>query len=287
MKKLLVVLIVCAALVVGVLPAHASKGKVTLVYTEWACATASTHVLKATLEKAGYDVETLPVTAAAIYQALSTGNADAMTTAWLPITHADYMKKVGEDVENLGTNLNGPAVLGWVVPDYVTIDSIPDMKDPEIADKFNNKIIGIDPGAGLMRYSEKAIKAYDLEDEYELMEGSGATMTAALSNAIKDNEWVVVTGWAPHWKFGRWDLKILKDPKKELGEVEHVDTIAREGLKEDMPDAYAIIDRFEWDEKDISQVMDWNTKKGADPDETAQKWVEQNPEKVNQWLGKK
>ncbi len=36
MKKLLVVLTVCAAMVVGVMPALASKGKLTLVYTEWA-----------------------------------------------------------------------------------------------------------------------------------------------------------------------------------------------------------------------------------------------------------
>lgn len=285
MKKLFIALSICAALIIGITPALASKGKLTLVYTEWACATASTHVLKATLEQAGYDVETLPVAAAAIYQSLATGNADAMTTAWLPITHADYMNKVGEDVENLGTNLNGPAVLGWVVPSYVTIDSIPDMKDPKVAEKFNNKIIGIDPGAGLMRYSEKALKAYDLENEYELMGGSGATMTAALSNAIKSNEWVVVTGWAPHWKFGRWDLKILEDPKQELGKVEHIDTIVRKGLKKDMPEAYAIIDRFEWDDKDIAQVMDWNTADNAEPEETAKRWVEQNQDKVKKWLG--
>ena len=285
MKKLLVVLMVCAALAVSgaMMPAQASKGKVTLVYVEWACATSSTHVVKAALEKAGYKVDALPVAAAAMYQSLATGDADAMTTAWLPITHADYMKKVGDDVENLGKNLNGPAVLGWVVPDYVTIDSITEMNDH--ADKFDGKIIGIDPGAGIMRASEKAIDAYNL-DKFELVEGSGAAMTAALSNAIKNKEWIAVTGWAPHWKFGRWDLKILDDPKKVLGEVEEIDTIVRKGLKEDMPEVYAILKRFEWDEKDISQVMDWNTAADADPDENAKRWVEQNPEKVNKWLGK-
>jgi glycine betaine/proline transport system substrate-binding protein len=264
-------------------PASAAKGEVRIVYVEWACATSSTHVLKHVLEMAGYDVETLPVAAAAMYQSLATGDADIMTTAWLPVTHADYMKRVGDKVENLGPNLDGPAVLGWVVPSYVTIDSIPDLKGQ--ADKFKGRIIGIDPGAGLMKASEKAIAEYGLE-EYELMEGSGATMTAALDNAIKNNEWVVVTGWAPHWKFGRWDLKILDDPKKVLGEVEHVDTIVRKNLKDDMPEVYAIADRFEWTSSDIAQVMDWNSAGNADPDENAKRWIKENPEKVNKWLGK-
>ena len=239
-------------------------------------------MLKSVLEKAGYTVETLPVAAAAMYQALGTGDADIMTTAWLPVTHGDYMKRVGDKVEDLGKNMNGPAVLGWVVPAYVTVDSIADLN--QYADKFNGKVIGIDPGAGLMKASEKVLKEYNL-DKFELVEGSGATMTASLSDAIKNNKWIVVTGWAPHWKFGRWDLKILDDPKKVLGEVEHIDTIVRGDLKEDMPEVYAIAKRFKWDEADISKVMDWNTEKGADPNETAKRWVEENPEKVNAWLG--
>ena len=64
-----------------------------------------------------------------------------------------------------------------------------------------------------MKLSEQAVQDYGL-DKLELMEGSGATMTAALASAIKDKKWVVVTAWSPHWMFGKWDLKYLDDPKK-------------------------------------------------------------------------
>ena len=117
----------------------------------------------------------------------------------------------------------------------------------------------------------------------ELLEGSGAMMTAMLGNAIKKKEWIVVTGWAPHWKFGRWDLKILKDPKGVFGAEETINTIVRKGLKKDMPDVYAFLDEFNWSTAEIGQVMVWN-QDGMDPADSAAKWVKENPDMVNAWL---
>jgi len=193
--------IIAMALLITALavPAFAGKDKVKIAYVEWDCAAASTNLVQAVLqEKMGYEVEIIPVAAAAMWQATGTGDVDGMVTAWLPVTHADYLAKVKDKVVNLGPIVGG-AKLGWAVPSYVTIDSIADLN--KYADKFDGKVIGIDPGAGLMRLSEKTIKDYDLK--LELMEGSGATMTATLANAIKNNEWVVVTAWSPHWMFGK------------------------------------------------------------------------------------
>ncbi len=56
-----------------------------------------------------------------------------------------------------------------------------------IGDQVDYKIIGIDPGAGLMKSTEKALKEYDLKD-WKLVEGSGAAMAAALDKAYKDKK---------------------------------------------------------------------------------------------------
>ena len=212
-KKWLSILAFLAfALFLGNGTALAQK-KVRLAYVEWDCAAASTTLVQAVLqEKLGYEVEILPVAAAAMWQAIATGNVDGMVTAWLPVTHADYYARVKDRVEDLGPIVGG-AKLGWAVPSYVTINSIEEIQAH--ADQFKNKIIGIDPGAGLMRLSEQAMKDYKL-DKMELLEGSGATMTAALDTAIRRKEWVVVTAWSPHWMFGTWDLKDLDDPKAFL-----------------------------------------------------------------------
>ena len=260
--------------------APAADKKVEIVYVEWSCATASANVVKAVLEtKMGYDVELMSVSAAAMWQALATGDVDACTTAWLPTTHGHYFDKVKDDVVNLGHNLVGTRI-GLVVPTYVTIDSIAELDAN--AEKFDGKIVGIDPGAGIMSKTEQAIKDYGMKN-MELMEGSGAMMTAVLQDKIKNDEWVVVTGWTPHWKFGKWDLKYLEDPKNVYGGAEYIDTIVRKGLKADMPDVYAFLDNFEWTPADIQTVMAWN-QEGGTPEQNALKWIKQNPEKVQAWL---
>jgi glycine betaine/proline transport system substrate-binding protein len=213
-----------------------------------------------------------------MWQALATGDVDGLTTAWLPVTHGHYLDKVGDKVVDLGPNCEGAAI-GLVVPDYVTIDSIEELN--ENAAKFDNQIIGIDPGAGIMSKTEKALEEYDLD--LKLMEGTGAMMTAILADRIKNNEWVVVTGWTPHWKFARWDLKYLEDPKNVYGGEEKVHTFVRKGLKKDHPEAYRFLDNFHWNLQEIGQVMGWNSE-GADPADSAKRWIKENPDRVKEWL---
>ena len=58
---------------------------------------------------------------------LASGEADAMVAAWLPATHAAYYEKYKDDFDDLGPNLEG-AKIGLVVPSYVTIDSIEEIR---------------------------------------------------------------------------------------------------------------------------------------------------------------
>ncbi|MBT2771487.1 glycine betaine ABC transporter substrate-binding protein [Halomonas sp. ISL-60] len=259
--------------------AEEEKGTVNLAYVEWSSEVASTNVVAAVLEQAGYEVDLTSLSAAAMFQALSTGDADAIVAAWLPTTHADYMERVGDNVEDLGQNLDGTK-LGLVVPEYTDVDSIADLNDN--ADKFNGEIIGIDPGAGLMSLTEEVVDTYDLD--LDLRSGSGATMTAALASAINNEEDIVVTSWTPHWMFARFDVKYLEDPENVYGGAEQIHTVVRDGLEDDMPEAYAILDAFEWTPEQMGEVMLMNQEDGSDPYENAKQWVEDNQDVVEQWL---
>ncbi|RKZ41539.1 MAG: glycine/betaine ABC transporter substrate-binding protein [Gammaproteobacteria bacterium] len=263
---------------------EADKTWVELTYVEWSSEVASANVIKVVLEELDYEVELIAVSAAVMWQAVASGDVDGHVAAWLQSTHAHYLNAVKNKVENLGPNLVGTKI-GLVVPQYVTINAIDELK----ANQFNKKIIGIDPGAGLMSKTEQVMEAYQLKD-FRLMEGSGATMAAALGDAIKNKRWIVVTGWTPHWMFSRWDLKYLNDPKRiyapsnntDKGE-EYISTIVRKGLKEDKPGVYQVLDNFHWKATDMEQIMIWNEEKNADPYQNAKRWVEENRDKVEKW----
>ncbi|AHF05180.1 glycine/betaine ABC transporter substrate-binding protein [Marichromatium purpuratum 984] len=274
----LVLLGLCALFSSGVLAG--SKGKIELVYGEWSTEIASTNLIKVVLEDLGYDVTIRSVAVGAMWQAIAEGDVDGMVAAWLPTTQQIYYDKVRDRIDDLGPNLIGTRV-GLVVPAYVEIDSIAELA--ENAARFDNKIIGIEPGTGMMRRTEQVMATYGLED-MKLVESSGPIMTAVLGDAIKDGDWVVVTGWTPHWMFSTHELKYLADPENIYGGVERIHTVVRKGLAEDMPEAYAVLDNFHWTPEQMGELMAWNEEKRADPYENARRWVETYPEVVQSWL---
>lgn len=253
--------------------------KVTVGYVLWDGEIASTNVIEQVLEMKGYDVEIIAVDAGALYLGVSQGDFDFTTSAWLPVTQKNYWNQYGDQLVNVRHNLEG-CPLGLVVPEYVEIDSIEELNDNK--EMFDGEIIGIDPGAGIMENTENAIEAYELD--YKLISSSTAGMTAQLRKSIDDEEPIVVTLWSPHWSFGRWDLKYLDDPQGIYGQADNVDTLARTGLEEDMPKVYDVLTRFHWTHEDIQSVM-MDMEDGMSPEEAAAKWIENNPEKVNEWLG--
>ncbi|HET7931732.1 MAG TPA: glycine betaine ABC transporter substrate-binding protein [Rhodanobacteraceae bacterium] len=258
-------------------------GTIHLVYVEWDSCVAGTDLLKGALEQAGYTVKTTSVTAAMMFEGLANGDADAMVCAWLPTTHKAYYAKTKDRLVEVAANLEGGATIGLVVPDYVTIKSIADLAKPDIAKKMDNRIIGIDPGAGEMELTQKVIQHYKLPEK--LIDGSDATMTAELGNQIRQHKWVVVTGWNPHWMWSRWHLRYLEDPDGVYGQPESIYTLARKGLKQEHPNAYAILSRFRRTLKDTDQIMNAANQPGNSIEKAATAWLHAHPQQVAQWLG--
>ncbi|WP_026895292.1 glycine betaine ABC transporter substrate-binding protein [Clostridiisalibacter paucivorans] len=257
-----------------------AKGEVKLGVVNWAEGIAMTNLAEAILEdKMGYDVTVTNADAGLIFTSLAKGDYDAFLDGWLPITHQSYMEEFGDKIEDLGYNFEG-ARIGLVVPEYVDINSIEEMN--EVKDQFDGKIIGIDSGAGIMSATERAIEEYGLD--YELMAGSGPVMTAALADAINKEEPIIVTGWQPHWKFARYDLKFLEDPKTVYGETENLHTITRKGLSEDRPELAQFFKNFKLDSQQLGSLMGMIADSDKEPIEVAREWMNENEELVNSWI---
>ena len=280
-KQVVLTTVILAIFSVFTVPVNAPAGeKAEMAYVEWADAIATANIVKEAVEaNTDYIIELTPVSAAAMWQALASGDVDFITCAWVPATHGHYLERVGDRIIDLGPNVEG-AQIGLVVPTYVEIDSIAELNDH--AERFNGQITGIDPGAGIMSRAEEAIEVYNM-DRMDLMESADAMMTAVLADKYEAGEWVVVTGWVPHWKFGKYDLKYLEDPENVFGDAETVNTVTRLGLDEDMPELFAIIDNYKLELEELHEVMAWIAETG-DVTGSARRWIDENPDRVASWM---
>ncbi|MCG6187479.1 glycine betaine ABC transporter substrate-binding protein [Maribellus maritimus] len=255
-----------------------AQKKVSILYPNWAEGIAFTYLAKAALEGHNYEVELTNLEPGLIYGELSKTNSkgDVFLDAWLPNTHKDYWADYGNDLVKLGEAFSG-GTTGLVVPSYLTINSIEELNANK--DKFNEEIIGIGSGAGIHANTIKAIEEYNLD--LEQVTSSGPAMVASLEKAIKNEEWIVVTGWKPHYMWANYDLKYLTDPKGVYPQ-DVCAIISRKGFEQDTPEAAKFFRNFNLEE---AQLYDLMAEIKANDEETgAQKWYEANKEFVDSWF---
>lgn len=242
----------------------------------WTDGLSTAYLLENQLEQLGYEVKMEELTEAAVlYTGLASGDIDIYPSAWSEKTHTKYMEKYGDDIEDLGAYYDN-AVLTLAVPDYVDIDSIEDLKGN--ASRFDGKIIGIEPSAGLTEQTETVVMPeYGLDSEYELVTSSTATMLATLKDKIDRKEDVVVTLWRPFWANDAFPVKDLKDPKQAMGEPEALHFLATKGFSEKYPDAAELIGGIELDDAEYGALEDLVVNEYGKGKE---------PEAITEWLGK-
>lgn len=256
-----------------------SKGEVKIAMVNWIECIADTYLAKAVLEEKGYEVEVINADVAPVFAAVAKGDADLFLEVWLPATHKPYMDKFGDKLEKVGT-IYEEGKVGLVVPSYVTINSIAELSANK--DKFEGNIIGINPGAGMMKTTEKAIEDYNMD--MNLMASSEAGMLASIKKAYDKGDWVVVTGWKPHTKFARWDLKFLDDPKGVFGQAETISIYATKGWSAQNPELATFFRNFKMNDENLGTLMVAMEENPGNEVEAAKKWYTDHKELVDGWF---
>ncbi len=251
--------------------------QVKILYPNWAEGIAFTNLAKAALEDKGYDVKITPLEPGPIYASIAKGDADLFLDAWLPHTHSDYWEEYGDNLKKIGESFSG-GTTGLVVPQYVDIDSIPQLNDH--VKKFDGKIIGIGSGAGIHRNTEKAIKEYGLD--FKQVTSSGPAMMASLKRSYDKQEPIIITGWKPHHMWADYDLKYLKDPK-EIYPKDVCAIVTRTGFKKDFPVLHEFFTNFNLEETQLYNLMD-AIEKGDDEVVAAKEWYMSHKVLVESWM---
>jgi glycine betaine/proline transport system substrate-binding protein len=272
--------------VLGVGCGFGGGGELTLGYLGWDENVANSYLTKVLLEEElGYDNVELKLAddVGLVYKDLIEGNTDAFLDAWMP-NHEQFVERGGGRIE-VSTQpwYVDTTRYGIAVPDYMQdVRSISDL-DSSGADM----ITGIESGAVLMKKIETdVVPRYKLRSS--LVEATTPAMLAELEQAYSMEEPFVFLAWSPHWMNQEYEFRYLSDPKNAMGSVDAPQTlhsVTHEGLAEDKPATYALINAIRLDEDQVGS-MELAINEAEDPEKGVRRWLEEkeNRELVRPWI---
>ncbi len=261
------------------------KGQVVKIGSfNWDESIASANLWKQMLDARGYQAKVNTYDPGAAFTGLSTGSIDCITDAWLPTTHASYMKQYGEDYVDLGSWYDHTS-LEVSVPSYVKgVKTMADLKGK--GKEFGGKIIGIEPGAGEMKLLQsKVLPGYGLDKEYQLVSSSTSSMLSELQRDYAQHKPVAVVLWSPHWAYSKYSLTKLADPKGLWGPSDSIHDLANKKSAKKLPQVASWLRNFHMTDAQLgsleASIQDAGQGKTADG---VKAWLKKNPSALDTWL---
>lgn len=244
----------------------------------WTDQSATTALLQVILEQQGYTVKITDMSDNALmYTGLSKGDIDVLSSGWIERTHVSFWERYGKDLADVGVYFED-ATNYLAVPAYSDIKSIEEL--PQHADKLGNRIVGIEPGAGLTKQTkENVLPQYGLEGDYKLVLSSTAAMLTELKKATEAKQPIVVTLWKPFWANQSFNMRPLEDPKNAYGDPEQLHVIANKEYAEEHPELVNMLANFKLDDKQFGTLEDTVVNKfpKGQEKEAAKAWLAANP----------
>jgi glycine betaine/proline transport system substrate-binding protein len=256
-----------------------SKSITIAAFNGWDESSAASYLWERVLEDEGYEVDVEMADAAPVFAGLAGADYDLTLDVWLPSTHEDYVKKYGDDLEDLGSWYDN-AKLTIAVNEDSPVTSLAELG--ENAEAYDGRLIGLEPGAGLTRITKEEVIPTSGLDGLEFVESSTPAMLAELKGATAADKDIAVTLWRPHWAYDEFPIRDLEDPENALGDAEEIHTFARKGFSDEFADVQGLLANFTLTDEQLGSLENlmFNENEGADHEAAVDSWLEQNPD----WL---
>lgn len=291
MKKLLLTTITFGLLGLGAVQAAepASCQKVRFSDVGWTDITATTATASLILEALGYQPETQVLSIPVTYSSMKNKDIDVYLGDWQPSMEADRKPYLDDkSIEVVGTNLTG-AKYTFAVPKYVAGAGVKDFADlQKFADKFDDKIYGIEPGNNGNRMIQDMIDKGDFGLKgWSLVESSEQGMLAEVDKKTRNNEWIVFLGWAPHPMNTRFQIEYLSGGDAYFGPnyggAEVLSNI-RAGYAAECPNVAKFVGNLKFTLDMEGEMMGAILDQGQEPKAAATAWLKANPASIDPWL---
>ncbi|WP_204378454.1 glycine betaine ABC transporter substrate-binding protein [Agaribacterium haliotis] len=252
--------------------------KITMGVTDLSFHRTTASLVSNVLKTMGFEVERIFSPHQENFEKLKTGEIDMLSSAWLPSSHGIYKSDV-EKVEpliELGLHYEPYAL--WGVPDYVPeklVAEVADLLKPEVIEQMRPKIQGINPGAGITRFSIQMMDEYGLSKAgYEFFTGSERDCFSAFEDAVANKEWVIVPLWKPQFLHYRYVIRELREPKGLLGIVDRAVLLLRDDKKNLFTDEQLnSLDSLRFSNNIIAELDYKVCRMGKPQDEVTHEWL--------------
>ena len=270
----------------------------------WVGYEASAHVVGyVASSELGCDVEYKPVKEEIAWQGMGNDEIDVVIENW---GHDDLKKKYVEDqgTAQVAGSTGNIGVIGWYIPPWM-VEQYPDITDWKNLNKYADMFKTSESGGkgqflagdpSFVTNDEALVKNLDLN--YEVVyAGSEAALIQAFRQAEKNKEPMLGYFYDPQWFMSEVQLVKIDLPAYEEGcdaDAEKIacdypeydlDKIVATDFVESGSPAYDLVSNFNWTNDDQNIVAKYIAQDGMDAEEAAKKWVDENPDKVQAWIG--
>lgn len=241
---------------------------------------ASAAVVQAILEDHGTEVETSAAPHEEMFSRLAQREVDMLVSAWLPASHGAYLAPAAAEIRKISV-LYEPYCL-WGVPDYVPdsdISEVSDLLSPVALERMERRIQGINPGAGISRFSKTMVDAYGLAAAgYHFETGTEAECFGAFQRAVAEKRWVILPLWSPQYLLHSYRIRKLREPKGLLGGTDAATLVVRHEAEDLVtPTAMAFLEKLHLGNTAITAIDHAIRVEGKPPILAARAWLDGGP----------
>ncbi|WP_433359159.1 ABC transporter substrate-binding protein [Streptosporangium sp. CA-115845] len=236
------------------------------------------------------------------WQGFATGQVDAIVENW---AHDDLKKKYIEEqkVAVAAGSTGNKGVIGWYVPPWMA-EKYPDITDWKNLNKYaelfktsesggKGQLLDGDPSF----VTNDAALVKNLKLDYKVVyAGSEAALITGFRKAEKEKTPLLGYFYEPQWFLA--EVKLVKVSLPEYTEgcdadaekvacdypLYDLDKIVSRKFADSGSPAYELVKNFSWTNEDQNLVAKYISEDKMTAEEAAEKWVGDNPDKVQAWL---
>jgi glycine betaine/proline transport system substrate-binding protein len=290
-------------------------GDLRIAVNPWTGYVANAHVIgQVATTELGCNVTYPDVKEEVGWQGMADGSIDTIVENW---GHPDLVKKYVDEqgsVQDAGLTGN-EGLIGWFVPQWMA-DEYPDITDwknlNKYADMFKTSESGdkgqlLDGDPSYVTNDEALVKNLDL-DYKVVVGGSEAALLTSFRSAQENKTPLLAYFYTPQWyaevngqatpgvedpvqiahvKLPPWKEGCDADPAKVDCDYPpyHLNKLISTKFAESGSPAVDLIKNFQWTNEDQNLVASYIGQDGMDPNDAADKWIAENQDKVDAWLG--